>query len=320
MHHALRDSTASVDDLLFNAAKSYTDALNTIHPLIYTQHPIKYDFETIDLFKAIYDSYIHVYDNLKITPSITEIPAVAGEAVPATFAVTVDQNGTPVQKVCFILEYEWLTEGNFVTDVKGNATFSVAKATEEPLQTITFSLDKEGLFDLPSTYVFKQLTASADKFGTAEVVIKLFDPTTYIYLSVSPADSITDKAVRDIVAERKDLSIVTEKKKADLVMETAISTKMEQQSVSAEKWSISKYNSTLKITVQQAATGKDLFEYSIDDFQYLTPASRKQDQVLHASAKEMSRQVTREFADKFKPFSYDKRGIVWSEINGQHED
>lgn len=307
------------DGLLFNAAKSYTDALNAIHPLIYTQHQIKYDFETIDLFKAIYDSYVHVYDNLKITPSITEVPAVAGEAVPATFTVNIDQNGTPVQKVSVILDYDGMTEGNFVTDEKGNVTFSIAKATEEPLQTISFSLDKEGLFDLPSTYAFKQLTASADRFGTAEVYVKLFDPTTYIYLNVSPADSVTDKAVRDIVAERKDLSIVADKSKADIIMETAISTKMEQQSVSAEKWSISKYNSALKIKVQQAATGKDLFEYSIEDFQYLSPASRKQDQVLHASAKEMSRQVTREFADKFKPFSYDKRGIVWSQIKGEQD-
>lgn len=308
------------DGLLFNAAKSYTEALNIIHPFIYTQHPIKYDFETIDLFTAIYNSYIHVYDDLKITPSITEIPAVAGEAVPATFSVTVDQNGVPVQKVSVILEYDGMTEGSFVTDEKGTATFSIAKATEQPLQTILFSLDKDGLYDLPTTYVFKQLTASADKFGTAEVTVKLFDPTTYIYLNVSPADSITDKAIRDIVAERKDLSIVTEKHKADIIMETTLDTKMDQQSVSAEKWAISKYVSSLKITVQQAATGKGLFEYSIDDFQYLTPASRKQDQVLHASAKEMSRQVTREFADKFKPFSYDKRGIVWSSLNDKEEE
>lgn len=303
------------EGLLFNAAKYYTEALNMIHPLIYTQHQIKYDFETVDLFKEIYESYIHVYDNLKVTPSVSMVPAVAGEAVPATFTVAVDQNGTPVQKVSVILDYEGMTEGSFVTDEKGNASFSIAKATDEPLQTISFSLDKEGLFDLPPTYAFKQLTASADKFGTADVTVKLFDPTTYIYLMVSPEDSITDKAVRDIVAERKDLSIVTEKSKADLILETSLSTKMDEQSVSAEKWAISKYSSSLKITVQQVATGKDLFEYSIDDFQYLSPASRKQEQVLHASAKEMSRQVTREFPDKFKPFNYDKRGIVWATIN-----
>lgn len=89
---------------------------------------------------------------------------------------------------------------------------------------------------------------------------------------------------------------------------------MDQESVSAEKWPISKYSSSLEITVKPTSTDEELFRYTIDGFQYLVPATRKKDQVLHSSAKEMSRQVTREFADKFKPFSYDKRGIVWSKL------
>ena len=89
---------------------------------------------------------------------------------------------------------------------------------------------------------------------------------------------------------------------------------MEQESVSAEKWAISKYSSSLEISVKPVQADEELFHYSIDEFQYLVPATRKKDQVLHSSAKEMSRQVTREFADKFKPFSYDKRQIVWSKL------
>ena len=210
--------------------------------------------------------------------------------------------------------YDGTVDGALITDDNGTVTFQLAKATDEPIQNITFSLDKDGLFDLPESYAFKQLTAKAETFGTADVGIKLFDPTNYIYIEVNPSDSATDKAVREIVAARKDLTIVTDKSKADLILSTALATRMEQESVSAEKWAISKYSSSLEISVKPVQADEELFHYSIDEFQYLVPATRKKDQVLHSSAKEMSRQVTREFADKFKPFSYDKRQIVWSKL------
>lgn len=302
------------EGLLYNAAKTFTDALNMIHPLIYAQHPIKHDFETVDLYSSIYNSYVHVYDDLKLTPSIDVIPAVAGEAVPASFTVKLDQRGVPVKKVGLKVDFDGTVDGALITDDNGTVTFQVAKATDEPIQEISFSLDKDGLFDLPETYAFKQLTAKAETFGTANVGIRLFDPTNYIFLEVNPSDSATDKAVREIVAARKDLSIVTDRSKADLILSTSLATRMDQESVSAEKWPISKYTSSLDISVKPASADEELFHYSIDGFQYLVPSSRKKEQVLHSSAKEMSRQVTREFADKFKPFSYDKRQIVWSKL------
>ena len=302
------------DGMLFKAAQIYTQALNKVHPFIYTQHLVKYDFENVDLFTSLYESYIHVYDNIKLTCSIDEIPAVAGEKVPATFKIMVDQNGVPVKKVGVVVDYEGVTDGSFITDDEGQATFSIVKATDEPIQTISFSIDKEGLYDLPESYVFKQLTAGADNIGTAHASVRLFDPTNYIYINVNPADSITEKTVNELVAKRKDLVIVTDKSKADLVLDAVVATKLDQESVSAEKWSINKYLSSVVITVKESASGQELFNYDISDFQYLAPASRRKDQVLHASAKEMSRQVVREFPDKFKPFNYDKRAIVWSAL------
>lgn len=302
------------EGLLFNAAKTYTQALNLIHPFIYTQHMIKHDFENVDLFTSIYNSYIHVYDNLKLTCPTTEIPAVAGEGVPATFQVTVDQNGVPAKKLGVVIDYEGTTDGSFITDDNGAATFSIVKATEEPLQTISFSIDKDGLYDLPETYAFKQLISGADKIGTAQTSVKLFDPTNYIFINVNPFDSVTDKSVRELIGERKDLVIVSDKSKADLILDAAVATKLDQEGVSAEKWPINKYLSSLNVTVNEASSGNELFKYGIDKFQYLAPASRNRNQVLHASAKEMSRQLIREFPDKFKPFGYDKRSIVWSTL------
>ena len=173
------------DGLLFTAAKTYTDALELVHPLIYTQYKIRENFETVDLFTSIYNSYIHVYDDISITCSINEIPAVAGESVPATFNIQVNQAGTPVKKMGVIVDYEGTTDGNFITDDNGQATFSIVKATDEPIQTISFSLDKDGMYGLPETYVFKQLTARSENLGTAQTTVKLFDPTNYIYLSKS---------------------------------------------------------------------------------------------------------------------------------------
>ena len=302
------------DGLLFTAAKTYTEALNLIHPLIYTQHKIKYDFENVDLFTSIYNSYVRVYDNLNITCPVSEIPAVAGEGVPATFKVKVDQKGTPVSKVGIVIDYDGVTDGTLITDENGEATFSIVKATDEPLQTITFSLDKDGLYDLPDTYVFKQLSAKADKIGTAQTSVKLFDPTNYIYINVSPADSATEKTVNELIASRKDLVIVDDKSKADLILDAVPAVKLDQEADPKAKWPINKYLGTLNVTVKEAQSGNELFQYGIKDFQYLAPTTRTKDQVLHSSAKEMSRQMTREFPGSFKPFSYDKRGLVWSTL------
>lgn len=302
------------DGLLFTAAKTYTEALNLIHPLIYTQHKITYDFENVDLFTSIYNSYVHVYDDIKLTCSIAEIPAVAGEAVPATFTVKVDQKGNPVQKVGVLVDYEGTTDGSFITDEKGEATFTIVKAGDEPLQTITFSLDKDGLYGLPESYVFKQLTAGADKLGTTQTSVKLFDPTNYIFLTVNPSDSVTDKAVNDLISARKDLSIVKDRNNADLILEAKPAVILEQNADPKAKWPIDKYIAALNITVKESGSNKELFQYTIDDFQYLSPSGRSKDQVLHSSAKEMSRQLVREFPDKFKSFSYDKRALVWSTL------
>lgn len=302
------------DGLLFTAAKTYTEALNMVHPLIYTQHQIKQDFETVDLFTSIYNSYVNVYDDLSITCSINEIPAVAGEAVPATFTVKVEQKDVPVQKVGIIFEYDGTIDGNFITNDKGEASFSIVKATDEPLQTILFSIDKDGLYDLPETYVFKQLTAKSEKLGTSHTTVKLFDPVNYIYLNVSPSDSATEKAVNELIAARKDLTIVKDKNKADLSLEAKPAVILDQQADPKAKWPINKYAAALDVIVKENASGKQLFQYSIDDFQYLAPTSRTKDQVLHSSAKEMSRQLIREFPDSFKSFSYDKRGLVWSTL------
>lgn len=299
---------------LFTAAKTYTEALNLIHPFIYTTHNIKHDFENVDLFGSIYKSYLHVYDDINMTCSIDEIPAVAGESVPATFTVKVDQKGTPVQKVGVVIEYEGITDGNFITDTDGQATFSVVKAADEPLQTISFSIDKDGLYDLPETYVFRQLTERSDKLGTARTTVKLFDPTNYIYLDFVPSDSATEKAVRELIGNRKDLVTVEDRSKADLILETKIASELVQLVDPKAKWQINQYTSSLHITVNEAKSGNKLYQYDIKDFQYLAPAGRTPEQVLHSSAKEMSRQLIREFPENFKPFSYDKRALVWSAL------
>ncbi|MBO7050189.1 MAG: hypothetical protein J6W42_06200 [Bacteroidaceae bacterium] len=302
------------DGMLFTAAKTYSEALNLVHPLIYSQHNIKYDFENVDLFTSIYNSYIHVYDDINLSCSVSEIPAVAGESVPATFRIKVDQKGNPVKKVGVVIDYEGITDGTFITDDNGQATFSIVKATDEPIQTISFSLDKDGLYGLPETYAFKQLTSGADNLGTAQTNVKLFDPTNYIYLSVNPADSATDKAVNELIAARKDLVIVTDRNKADLILEAAPAIRLDQEADPKAKWPINKYLGALSVSVKESASNNELFRYGIDQFQYLAPTSRTKDQVLHSSAKEMSRQLTREFPDKFSSFKYDKRSLVWSAL------
>ena len=302
------------DGMLFTAAKTYSEALNLVHPLIYYQYNIKYDFENVDLFTSIYNSYVHVYDDINLSCSVSEIPAVAGESVPATFRIKVDQKGNPVKKMGVVIDYEGTTDGSLITDDNGEATFSIVKASNEPVQTITFSLDKDGMYELPETYAFKQLSSGADNLGTAQTSVKLFDPTNYIYLNVNPADSATDKAVNELIAARKDLVIVADRSKADLILEASPAIKLEQEADPKAKWPINTYFGTLNVSVKESASDNELFTYGIDKFQYLAPTNRTKEQVLHSSAKEMSRQLIREFPEKFSSFKYDKRAIVWSKL------
>ena len=162
--------------------------------------------------------------------------------------------------------------------------------------------------------MFKQLTARADKLGTAKAGVKLFDPNNYIYLSVNPADSATQKAVTELIGARKDLIIVDDKSKADLILEAKPAIILEAGADPKAKWPIDRYSSALNVTVREQASGKELFQYNIDNFSYLSPAGRDKNVVLHSAAKEMSRQMTREFPEQFKSFSYDKRSLVWSKL------
>lgn len=300
---------------LQSAASYFSNALDLIHPLIYSQHMIKHNFETVDLYTSIYQSYIHVYDDIELKTSVESIPAVAGEAVPYKFSVTVEQKGNPISKIGIIVDYEGDINGTLLTDKNGECSYEITKAGQEQNQTISFSIDKNKMFDLPEIYAFSQLTAKADKFGTAQIEVNLFDPTNYIYLNVNPLDSTLDKSLRDILEARKDLVVVTDKSKADLIMNASIKTIMAQESVAADKYAINQYESAMGLDVTPVDGGSKLFEYTIDEFQFMAPASRSKDQVLHSSAKEMSRQITREFAEKFQPFSYDKRDLVWSKLN-----
>ena len=300
------------DGMLFNAAKTFTEALNLIHPLIYTQHKIKYDYENVDLFSSIYKSYISVYDDITLTCSVNEIPAVAGEAVPATFKVKVEQKGTPVRKLGIVIEYPGTTDGAFMTDDNGEAAFSIVKAADEAEQAITISLDKDGIYGLPETYVFKQLTSKADKLKSTKATVKLFDPNNYISLHVQPQDSATQKAVTELISARKDLIIVDDDSKADLILVAKPAIMLEAGADPKAKWPIDQYSAAMSVQVREKASDKELFQYTIDNFQYLSPAGRDKNQVLHSAAKEMSRQMIREFPEQFKSFSYDKRGLVWS--------
>lgn len=300
---------------LQSAANYFSNALDLIHPLIYSQHMIKYNFENVDLYSSIYQSYLHVFDNISLKPSLESVPAVAGEAVPFKLNVTAEQNGNPVSQIGIITEYEGELYVTPVSDSNGECFIEIVKAGQNSAQTISISIDKDKLFDLPQTFAFSQLTSKAGKLGTAQIEVNLFDPTNYIFLNVNPQDSAMEKSVRDILEARKDLVLVTDRSKADLIMSVNISTILTQESVAAGKYTINQYESALGLDVTPAAGGDRLFEYAIDGFQFMAPASRSRDQVLHSSAKEMSRQISREFAEKFKPFSYDKRSIVWSKFN-----
>lgn len=299
---------------LFKAAKCFAMALNQIHPMIFKRHMVRYNYEDVDLYRAIYDSYVNVYSDISFNVSESDIPAVAGEKIPHTFTLSLMQKTKPVRDISIVSEY---SDGELsatpVTDANGQIRFSIDKAGKSAVQTISFSIDSDPLFDVPQTYATKQFVKQA--FPSDSVKVTLFNPLVKVYVNVEPSDSVISQTMCSLVESREDMMLVSSADSADLVFTAKIESRLDKASVSKEKFNVSQYVASVDMELKSVYLDKVLLEKSIKDFRMMVPGTVSQEKAMHSACREMCRQLKRELPAPFAGIEYDKRQLVWSQLD-----
>lgn len=299
---------------LYKAAQKYIETLDSLHPAIFRYLPIETEDGEVDLGRAVYDSYANIYKGIKMTADVSAFPAVYGEEVPGTYAVTVTQHGVPVRNLGIIPEFEGIITAEPTTDENGKCLFSIDNISSKSInQIVGFTIDTDYLLDLPSVYGCNAL-ANYNLFPSLKIPVKLFNPKAFTKIDVAPQDSLLRQSLENIWRSNRNDMVFTERyDSADVLVEYAVSITKEK-AIDTDKHHFVLYNANLNVKVKGTADDVLLTEYDIKDFKLLFPASRTEAQVRQSALREMIRQVNRELPSKVEEFKFDKRELVWRSI------
>lgn len=295
---------------IYNAAQTFAQALDMITPLFYKEEIITCNDNETDIVTAIYDSYMSVYENIVIEPSAQTIPVVIGEGMPHNLWVTVSRNGVRLRGVFLSSSFNGVLNSQPKTDENGLCHFSIENVpVDKKPGNIVFSLDTEGLFDVPETFATKLFRAT--EFTDATIRLEPFDPIVSVYVGVTPFHTAAATALSDLILARKDFRITDSLNDADLVLSAQLSNKIEKESVSEGKIGISQYSGSANLTITSIAQDSVLFRYSIDNLQVMIPAARSLENASASVFRELARKFARELDEPLKLLEYDKRNLMW---------
>lgn len=299
---------------IYLAATSFAQAMDAITPLFYKEEIIVEDGVGFDLVKAVYDSYMHIYDNIVMSPSVQVIPAVRDEGVPVTFWVTLTQNDVPLKDVAV---YADISGGDVEiqprTDECGRSHFRITNVIpSEGRNEVTFHIDDIGLLDVPRTFATQQFRNRS--FPKCASRFELFDPKVSVGINVVPADSSVVDILTALLNSRDDFILQETTSGADLAVNVSLSNKLENAAVSSGKYELDQYAASCKLEVRSVRSDSILLEYSVNDMQVMIPSSRTEKKAARTAYREVARVMARELAVPFSELDYNKRRIYWSEF------
>lgn len=296
---------------LYRAAQKYIETLDSLHPAIFRFLPVANDTGVVDLGNLVYGSYFDVYEDITMTTEVSSMPAVYGEKIPGTYAVTVIQHGNPVRNLSLVPKFDGIITADPATNADGKCFFSIENiSSSSTTQMIGFEIDTDLLLDLPPVYGCNPLE-DRNQFPTIEILVNLFNPRTYTKIDVADTDSLLKLNLKNIWKNNREDAVVIEgNDSADVVVEYTVNIDKEKP-IDTEKYHFIQYNSSLSVKVKGVADDLVLTEYEIKDFKIMLPASRTEAQVRQSALREMTRQLNREFPAKVSDFYFDKREIVW---------
>lgn len=297
---------------IYLAASSFAQAMDAITPLFYKEEMIEENGREFDLVKAVYDSYLHVYDNIVINPSVPVIPAVKNEPVPVTYWVTLTQNDVPLKDVAV---YATTVSGEVDlqprTDEQGRSYFKISSAKpSEDSNEVSFFIDDIGLLDVPETFATEQFRNRS--FPQSSVRLDFFDPNLYVYVNAVPADSSVVETLTTLLMTRNDIILQKTVSGADLEICVNLDNQLENASVSSGKYSVGQYSASCKLQIRSVRSDSVLFDYSLSDMQVMIPSSRNEDKAAKTAYREVARVMARELAKPISELDYNKRRIYWS--------
>ena len=296
---------------LYKAAQKYIETLDSLHPAIFRYLPVPNDTGMVDLGQLVYDAYLDVYKDIAMNTEVSVMPAIYGEEIPGTYAVSVTQNGNPVRNLSLVPRFEGVVNAMPATDADGRYLFSIGNILSTATdQSLGFEVDTELLLDLPPVYGCNPLKGR-HQFPSIEILISLFTPKAYTKIDVAETDSLLKLNLENIWKNnREDAILVENSDSADVVVEYAVNIDVEKL-IDTEKYHFVQYNGNLYIKAKGVVDDVVLTEYEIKDFKIMLPASRSEAQVRQSTLREMIRQLNREFPDRVSDFYFDKREIVW---------
>lgn len=298
---------------IYKAACSFAQALDIITPLFYKELIVSFDGKEIDVAKAIYDSYMHVYDGIELKPSVDVIPVVKGEGVPYTFWMTATRNGVKLHDIPMVPKFSGVVNAQPKTDDYGLCHFKIeSAAAQQKPEDIVFSIDAEGLLDVPETFATGAFRGR--EFPDGKVRVEPFDPIVSIYLDVTPPDTSVVMSLGNLLLSRNDFRLTGSGADADVVLTVSLGNRLEKESVSEGKIGISQYSGAVNLAFYSVEMDSLFFKYNIDDFQVMVPSSKTLGKASKVVYREMARRMSRELEMPFKSLVYDKRKIMWRKL------
>lgn len=297
---------------VYKAAVCFAQALDAITPLFYKEEKVVENGQEFDLLKAVYDSYMHAYDDMILTPSVNVIPAVLNEGVPVNFKVTASQNSVPLKNIAIYADANAVSlEVHKQTDSHGVSHFRVVNVVPaDGKNRVVFSFDDKGLLDVPSTFASEQFRNRT--FSESSVTFDFFNPQVSVCMNVTPADSSVVETLTTLLGTRDDMILADSPEDADLELKVSLSNSLENGTVSTGKYSVSQYSASCRVQMRALETDSVIMEYSVEDMKVMVPASRTEEKAARTAYREISRVLSRELARPVAEIDYDKRKINWS--------
>lgn len=297
---------------IYHAALKYVEALDSLHPAIFRFLPMRIDTGYVDFGEQLYDSYLNVYKDIRISTDVNIIPAIYNEGVPIELFVKVTQDSIPLQKVGIITTFKGDISVDPTTDNEGNCCFIINNIeSNKNDQFINFAIDTDYLTDIPAVYGTNALK-EASHFPSLRVPIKLFSPNTSIFINTQ--DSLLEENLKQIWRNAKDdVSFTKHIDSTDIVVDTELNIAKEKD-ISTNKYQLTRYNATMSIKARGVVDNSILLDYTLEDFKISLPSSRQETHVRESVIWQISKQLKREFTPIVNEYKFDKRSIVWNSL------
>lgn len=295
---------------LFTAADVYCRALQQLVPILHKQI-ISRDF---DLVEVLHQGYLHSMDSIIWTFDRKTCPMVPGEDIPVAIYATATYNGRPVPglPVSFTLSDGGKLNSSPMTDASGKAKVHITEAPNKDNATLTVSLNKQSLLDLPKHIFSGELPLRLmEQLRTAQLTLKTFDPTPFVYLDLSEEDFATIGDSLMFIIERNGYKCIKDRGAADLELKSKCILERDG-SPTTGKYQMQYHLCGMTVAFYDHRSGQTLTTCSKTGLRMFVPANVEEATLRKNALSEIFRRLKPSLDETAKNLQYDKRKVIFS--------